>query len=71
MISEIIGHLPFAMRSALTLRKLVEGHAQVGNFHSRLCDIFQGEGSHAFFAPEMLQGKPVSPGLLHACVFYL
>lgn len=32
MISEIIGHLPFPMRSTLKLLNLVEGHAQVGHF---------------------------------------
>lgn len=32
MISEIIGHLPFAVRSALKLLNLVEGHAQVDQF---------------------------------------
>lgn len=45
MISEIIGHLPFAMRSALTLLKLVEGQEKLGNFQSLLCDIPKEKGA--------------------------
>lgn len=70
MISEIIGHLPLAMRSALTLLNLVEGQAQVGNFQSRFCNTSKEEGS-CVFAPKTLQGKPVSLDLFPACVFCL